>query len=117
MTSAPVDVGRPGKSAGLVRYVAIVRWLLAYRRDWWASDAGRGAVGVGLAGPAVSRLRNACGRPGSVRALRRVHGTRGVRDLRYLTAGGPGAERGGGRRVRGGGRTKAVLGGFVLGFA
>src|SRR5262245_9185790 len=39
MTSTPVAVGRPGRSAGLMPYVAIVRWLPAYRRDWWASDA------------------------------------------------------------------------------
>ena len=39
MTSTPVAVGRPAKSAGVVRYLPIVRWLPAYRRERLAPDA------------------------------------------------------------------------------
>jgi sulfate permease, SulP family len=39
MTSTTVSVGQPTKSAGLGRYLPIVGWLPAYRRDRFAPDA------------------------------------------------------------------------------
>ena len=39
MTSTPVAVGQPARSAGLARYLPILGWLPGYRRDWLASDA------------------------------------------------------------------------------